>query len=228
MIAASIAIGAAAAAVDASKGSSLDARLSLEAFARCTVSSKRSLTNKAVIEDWSVPMMINRNVITAECLDAGTLSVTPGPMKAALSEALLKTENDQLDPAQVAQAPALSLRAIDFRHASNGDDPPPPQPKIKPEEIKQHYDEYVNLARFGECAVHTDSANARALLGTKIGSKEEMAEARVLAPALSKCLVAGATVTLNPETIRTAAGLAYYRMEQASRGSLWRAEGTDQ
>lgn len=60
----------------------------------------------------------------------------------------------------------------------------------------------TTLATFADCVTFKDTPDADALLRTRAGTAEEIAAARVLAPALGSCLVEGSTMKLTPKFIR--------------------------
>jgi len=209
-----VAIGLPDAVSGAPPSSSVEARRTLQRYARCTVKHKRQLASSAVVEDWPTSMLIAKKLIVSDCLTGeGVLSTLPAAMNAALGEALAVSEQNELPPAQVAAAPALAIRAAQY--PSN----------IRPDQMKKvadSYQTYVTEAKLGECVVRGDPANSRLLLDTKIGGNDELAAATRLVPALSRCVAAGVRIELTSEIIREAVGVSYYRMEMAARGQMWR------
>lgn len=194
--------------------SSSEARRMLQDYARCTVKHQRSLAAKAVVEDWPPSQMASRHLLIADCLHSDrTLTAYPPALMSALGEALAVSEPNELGPVQVATAPALAHRQPEY--ASNLT---PDQLAQQTKRFEVHRTEQV----LGECVVHADPTDSRALLGTRIDSEEENSAARKLVPALSGCLSRGVTLALTPEIIREAVGLAYYRLEAAARGIIWR------
>jgi hypothetical protein len=193
--------------------SSTEARRTLHDYAMCTVKHRRIAATTAVVEDWPPAMMSKRGLITSDCLNEGMMQTFPLSLLSAFGEALAVTDKDELPPAQVATAPELAIRQPEY------------PPKLKAQELAEEVEEnrvYDTEQQLGECVVHQDPSDARALLGTRIGAKDEEVAARTLVPALSHCVQAGVTIELTPEVIREAVGVAYYRMEMAVRGTIWR------
>ena len=195
--------------------SSTEAKRTLRDYALCTAKHHRSLVSTAVVEDWSTAMMIKQQLITPDCLSEGTLTAYPLSMMRAFGEALAVTEKYEIPPAQVASAPALVSRQPDY--------PSKLTAKNMGKEVEE-YRIYNMEQRLGECVIHQDASSARSLLNTRIGATEEQVAARKLIPALSRCVEAGVTVELTAEVIREAVALAYYRMEMAARGIVWRPD----
>lgn len=222
LIAISMLASASAAAVATPRNeSSPEARRVLGAFARCVVNAKRPLASAAMIEDWSMPMMIERQLITSDCLNSGTLNPSDSALKGSIGEWLALTERDEIPPSQVATAPSIIMRGQDFRPASNGDAPRFPAFKHDPAKESLQHQRAILIAKIGECVIRADASGARALLSTTVGSKKEEATAGDLEGSVSQCAPSGIPPALSAEAIRTAVGLSYYRMEMATRGVNW-------
>lgn len=72
------------------------------------------------------------------------------------------------------------------------------------------------LSRFGECAVRTNPAGAKALLLTKPETTEESAQFAALSTAFATCLPEGRTMRLGKLALRGTVAINYYRLATAA------------
>jgi hypothetical protein len=74
------------------------------------------------------------------------------------------------------------------------------------------------VSRFGECVVRTDPASARNVVFSSIGTPEEMAAMKAMAPVLSSCIAKGENVAFTRLSIRNTLAVNYYRLANAMPG----------
>jgi hypothetical protein len=124
---------------------------------------------------------------------------------------------DALVAKQLATQPAPNLASVPL--LDHRDPGPPPTAGRASEASLSAYKEkraFSVLSQFGECAVRTDVAAAKALLLTEPESKEEAGAFTRLTPALANCMPEGETVTLTKLPLRGTIAVNYYRLARAA------------
>jgi hypothetical protein len=187
----------------------------VHAFAACLAKRRRPLASAYILDRTTLVTDKYQKLLDPDCAgDAFTdadfdadvqLKMGGDALRFALAEALLATEIDKIDPAQLPKAGQLPIPAVtpwSDRQGSAND-----------REKGVAADKAMILwYKFGDCAVHANPLASKALLSTAIGSTAEADAVQAMVPTLDSCVEKGTQLALNRTSLRGALALAYYSL----------------
>src|SRR5687768_15432194 len=185
------------------------ARVTMEAFAACTVSRStgRAQALAEVPVDSPRYERLFRNMFDAFddlCLsgvDGGTLSFSSGLFRGALFQALYEREFKRGGPTDFSAVTDTGYRRLYTTPLS-------PQARTA-----------LALEQFGECVSRADPAGVQALLRQRPGSSDETGAINALRPKFAACIPRDQTIRFSPSILKGAVAEGLYRLSVAARAA---------
>jgi hypothetical protein len=196
-------------------------------FGKCVVKLDPLSAKKAVLSDLDASEIYRdyKKLMDARCLPSTVgrgirLQMDDLSLKAAIAQALINRDLTSQPSSDFSLVAPLShrqpypLKTVDDKTGQ----------ALSEKSVKSQQEAIarkalaVTVSRFGECVVRTDSAGARNVVLTAVGTPEEMAAIKGMAPALSNCIVKGENVAFTRLSIRNTLAVNYYRLANAVPG----------
>ena len=146
------------------------------------------------------------SIARAECISIGTLTLSDAGFRGAAYGRLYRSDFGKKGPEDFSSVPA-----IDY---SIGLDPDEPVHR-----------QNIGSRALADCMVRTAPAAAKALILSRIASKEEMDAFRALNPAGASCMRQGVTVSFSKSALRALIGETLYRLSAAARAAARAGKG---
>jgi hypothetical protein len=212
-----------------------DMRRVADDLGACVTGAYGDTSRRIVLEPISHSDVFRRFWVefSGRCLNENDPSGIPVQMRfpyptvhAILADNLVRRDYRSVGPADLSGAPALD---------------PIPAPQLLPLDQAQNLSErdraelaaehasqgaWMTLQRIGMCTARRSPEVVRNTLLTRVGSDEERAGLRGLAAQIGGCVPTGSTVRLRPAELRWVLALGYYRLANASIGTVPTAVGT--
>lgn len=196
-------------------------------FGKCVVELDPVSAKKAVLSDLESAEIYkdHKKLVDARCLPSTVgrgirLQMDDLSLKAAIAQTLIFRElkTGQIDSfAQI--APLTHRQPYPLKTLDEKTGKPLSEKSIKSQEVAVARKTLAyTVSRFGECVVRTYPAGARTVVFAPIGSPEELAAVKAMAPALSGCIAKGERVAFNRLTLRNTMAVNYYRLANATPG----------
>ncbi len=196
-------------------------------FGKCVVKLDPVSAKKAVLSDLE-SAEINKDhkkLLDPRCLPSTVgsgirLQMDDLSLKAAIAQTLIYRDLQNSQFSDFTRAPPLTHRQpYPLKTINDKTGLPLSEKSIKSQQeaIARKTLAYT-LSRFGECVVRTDPASARNVVFAPIGTTEEMAAIKAMAPVLSSCIAKGENVAFTRLSIRNTLGVNYYRLANAMPG----------
>lgn len=196
-------------------------------FGKCVVKLDPVSAKKAVLSDLDAfEIYKNHNkLLASSCLPSTVgrairLQMDDLSLKAAIAQPLIYRDLRNSQFTDFAQAASLTHRQpYPLKTVDDKTGLPLSEKSIKSQQeaIARKTLSYT-VSRFGECVVRTDPASARNIVFSTIGTPEEMAAMKAMAPVLSSCIAKGENVAFTRLSIRNTLAVNYYRLANAMPG----------
>lgn len=196
-------------------------------FGKCVVKLDPVSAKKAVLSDLESSEIYkdHKKLVDARCLPSTVgrgirLQMDDLSLKAAIAQTLIYRDLQNSEFSDFAKVPPLPHRQpYPLKTVDDKTGLPLSEKSIKgqQEAIARKTLAYT-VSRFGECVVRTDPASARNVVFAAVGTPEEMAAMKAMAPILSSCIAKGENVAFTRLSIRNTLAVNYYRLANAMSG----------
>jgi hypothetical protein len=195
----------------------------LASFAQCSV-KKHTVLAREVVLDTSHVAFDKAHLAAAdpECLalanssfDVTRLEISPFSLRAALADALIKSDLLGFDPNAIRFASPIPKTALDPADFAPKAGMHFSFKQLQDSEAKTKAD--LALIAYGECVVRKDPVGSHTLLSTPVNSDAELQALQALMPAFSGCLDIGQQFKASRLLLRNTLALNYYRLAFAPK-----------
>ena len=199
----------------------------LAEFGKCVVKLDPVSSKTAVLSDLESAEIYknHKKLMDSSCLPSTVgsgirLQMDDVSLKAAIAQTLIYRDLQNSQFNDFTQAPPLTHRQpYPLKTVNDKTGLPLSEKAIKSQQeaIARKTLAYT-VSRFGECVVRSDPASARNVVFARIGTPEEMAAMKAMAPVLSSCIAKGENVAFTRLSIRNTLAVNYYRLANAMPG----------
>lgn len=206
-------------------------RAFLAEYGTCVVKREPELAQKSVLggASFSRDSAEGKRLLQRECMDPDLLrNAATGfegrlrmrfdedTYRGVIAEALIVRDRAMVDAAQL---PAIAVLTYEeprpLRTLDREGKPIPEDGLARQRAAIARKTQAMLMGKLGECVVRVAPVQARAVMSTSIDTPAELQSLNALGPALSQCIKAGETVSLDRVSVRGALAIAYYRLSQA-------------
>lgn len=164
------------------------------------------------------PQLMQESCVPGQLGDLVQVKFTDDQYRYAIADALVRSELAAVPPPVLDEVAPLAHGGPTAPPTS--DDKGRPLTGRALEAATRSYDKQraaKYLWRYGECVVRGDPAEAKTLLMTAPGSKEENARLSAMGTALGTCLAEGKSLEFGKADLRGTIAVNYYRLAMAAR-----------